>query len=58
MKIKNGRLTDYNYWEIKEIVRSAVWRYTRERLYILIKGLKEEIDNTVKEAESMPKSRR
>lgn len=58
MRIKNGRLEDYTYWDIKEIVRNAVWRYTRQRNYSLVRGLRNEIDDAEKEAESTPKIKR
>lgn len=58
MRIKNGRLEDYTYWDIKEIVKNAVWKYTRQRNYSLVRGLRNEIDDAEKEAESMPKIKR
>ena len=58
MRIKNGKLTDYNYWDIKEIVKNAVWKYIRQRNYSLVRGLRNQIDSAEKEAESMPKIKR
>ncbi|MBA7517333.1 hypothetical protein ES705_09386 [subsurface metagenome] len=40
MRIKEGRLVDYNYFDIKEIVREAMTRWRKEKLKLAIAELK------------------
>ena len=43
MKIKNGKLVDYNYEDIKSIVLDAAIRWTREEHHDLVNTLIDEI---------------
>jgi len=40
MRIKEGKLVDYNYYDIKEIVREAMTRWRNEGLKPIIEELK------------------
>jgi len=40
MRIKEGRLVDYNYYDIKEIVQEAMTRWKNEGLLLAIQELK------------------
>jgi len=41
MKIINGRLVDYNYFEIKEIVQEAMTYWKSRKLLLVVKEFKE-----------------
>lgn len=46
MKIKNGKLVDYNYRDVENIVLSATRRWTREERHDLVNSLMDEIQIT------------
>lgn len=46
MKIKNGKLVDYNYRDIENIVLGATRRWTREEHHDLVNSLIDEIQIT------------
>lgn len=43
MKLKNGKLVDYNYEDVKNIVVDAARKWTREEQHDLIHALVDEI---------------
>ena len=43
MKLKNGKLVDYNYEDVKNIVVDAARKWTREEQHDLVSTLVDEI---------------
>ena len=41
MRIKEGRLVDYNYFDIKEIIQEAMTQWKKQNLTLVIQDLKE-----------------
>ena len=40
MRIENGRLVDYNYYDIKEVVKEAMTQWKKEKHTLTIEGFK------------------
>lgn len=41
MKVENGKLVDYNYYDIKEIIQEAMTQWKKQNLTLVIQDLKE-----------------
>lgn len=40
MRIENGRLVDYNYFDLKEIIQEAMTQWKKQKLLLVMEDLK------------------